>query len=311
MIARRHTPDQQLPHLVPRGNDDRHTGISNEVADVFVVFLAFYSLIACVFGVSYVHHRRSLLETPTADTGQQRVPTAGRGQAARSARSSGDGRVQEEQQGHDEQTRPKESRLRRLCHYVGLFLLGWAWPVFCCFACWDCVRAGATEGRRGRRRKREWKKRGRRLWKGLQRRIKRLFKRKQELSPQLTEIPERRRTVRWEDELSDDTESQRERLSLWTRLQRGFPWLGTSTGHDEEAVAETTTTTGRIPLERRGERRDNTNAGTRREDNVVLNAQERHERASLARSRVPESIRGPGRSSGGNRNLGLGRSNSW
>ncbi|KAL2118785.1 hypothetical protein VTJ04DRAFT_5744 [Mycothermus thermophilus] len=53
MIARRPKSDQQLSPLVPRGNDDRHTGISNEVADVFVVFLAFYSLIACVFGKEF------------------------------------------------------------------------------------------------------------------------------------------------------------------------------------------------------------------------------------------------------------------
>lgn len=46
-------------------NDGSHTGIPNEVADIFVVALTFYALVAAIFGASNLHHRHAILhDTP-------------------------------------------------------------------------------------------------------------------------------------------------------------------------------------------------------------------------------------------------------
>jgi hypothetical protein len=160
------------PDPTPRQDDNSHTGISNEAADIFVVALVFYTLISAIFGASNLNHRGELLRDP------QNV---------------------------------------RWWHYVGLFMLGWAWPVFCCYICRDILVERCS--RRERRRRRDERRREMELEEEMQ---------QPDLESGGREATPDQREVGEEDGSP----------GLWRRVMSGLPFWGSRRryGRDEEVI---------------------------------------------------------------------------
>jgi hypothetical protein len=167
----------------PRQDDNSHTGISNEAADIFVVALVFYTLISAIFGASNLNHRGELLRDP------QNV---------------------------------------RWWQYVGLFMLGWAWPVFCCFICRDNFVARCSgRARRRRREERSRREERRREEMGREREAEDEIRQPDLQSGRQELIPDHRQ-VGGEDESP----------GLWRRVLSGLPFWGSRRwrGQDEEVI---------------------------------------------------------------------------
>lgn len=166
------------PDPTPRQDDNSHTGIANEAADIFVVALVFYTLISAIFGASNLNNRGALLRDP------QNV---------------------------------------RWWHYVGLFMLGWAWPLFCCFICRDiCVERCS---RRERRRRREQRRRERELRESRER--------QEEEEVQQPDLESGGQGATRDPPQVDGEDGS---PGLWRKLLRGLPFWGKRHGGGDEVI---------------------------------------------------------------------------
>jgi hypothetical protein len=116
----------------------------------------------------------------------------------------------------------------RWWHYVGLFMLGWAWPVFCCFICRDNF-VDRCSGRARRRREERSRREERR-----REEMRREGEVEEEMRQPGLESGGREATTPDEREVGGEDESP----GLWRRVISGLPFWGSRRwrGRDEEVI---------------------------------------------------------------------------